>query len=187
MQSMHQSTGTNSMLNNKTWGLVVGKFAPYHKGHQYLLSEATKRCDNLIILSYANPDFGFDARQRMSAIERDFPEADLLFAEDANSTNSLFDITESLDIPLPSNDDCDYVHRAYTTDVLLGNMPGLKLDYVFSSEDYGDGFAEYLSFRMQTPVKHVMIDKERKNFPVSATKIRSGELDWDTWSLLNKH
>lgn len=174
------------MLNNKTWGLVVGKFAPYHKGHQYLLSEASKRCDNLIILSYAKPDFGFPMRERYEAIRKDFPLAHCIFAETDSSASPDQDSVDALYLEMPYNNDSAYIHRAFCADMLLDELPNLKLDYVFSSEDYGDGFAEYLSFRMQTQVKHVMIDKYRKNFPVSATKIRSGELDWDTWSLLNK-
>lgn len=172
------------MQNSKTWGLVVGKFAPYHRGHQYLISQASNASDNLIILSYANPDFGFSATRRIKAISRDFPNADVIACEDADSTFPTIAFDDFPVIPLPHNDDCDYVHRAYCADIIFDTFPNLKLDFVFTSETYGDGFAEYLTFRQKSTVKHVMIDVERKKFPVSATRIRNGELEWKTWSLM---
>lgn len=184
MQSMHQLTGTKSMQNNETWGLVVGKFAPYHKGHRYLIAQASASCTHLIVLSYAKPDFGFSATSRMKAINKDFPEVYCVFYEDIDSTDSNVGLDQASELPLPHNDERAYVHRAFCADILLTSWPRLKLDYVFSSEDYGDGFAEYLSFRMKTHVKHVMIDQSRINYPVSATKLRNGELEWNQWSLM---
>ena len=56
------------MLNRNWWrvqpklvgnhlGLVVGKFAPPHKGHQLLIDTALEACDLVIVLVYGNPDF----------------------------------------------------------------------------------------------------------------------------------
>jgi HTH-type transcriptional repressor of NAD biosynthesis genes len=37
-------------------GLVVGKFAPLHKGHEALIAFAQAQCDRLVILSYSKPE-----------------------------------------------------------------------------------------------------------------------------------
>ena len=55
----------------------------------------------------------------------------------------------------------------------------MTVDAVFTSEDYGEGFAEELSsyFGARDPganrVRHVLVDRERRVFPVSATWLRS--------------
>jgi len=55
---------------------------------------------------------------------------------------------------------------------------GQTVDAVFTSEDYGDGFAEVLTdyFRdhagQSHPVKHVCVDKARVSVPISGTQIR---------------
>jgi HTH-type transcriptional regulator, transcriptional repressor of NAD biosynthesis genes len=38
-------------------GLMVGKFAPPHKGHQLVIDTALEHCDQVIVLVYGNPDF----------------------------------------------------------------------------------------------------------------------------------
>lgn len=38
-------------------GLIVGKFAPLHKGHQLLLETALDECESVTVLVYSNPDF----------------------------------------------------------------------------------------------------------------------------------
>ncbi len=38
------------MLNNKySTGLVIGRFQPFHKGHEYLFEKAFEHCDKVII------------------------------------------------------------------------------------------------------------------------------------------
>ena len=39
-------------------GLVVGKFSPLHRGHVFLIDEASKRCDTLHLLRYSVPELG---------------------------------------------------------------------------------------------------------------------------------
>jgi len=48
-------------------------------------------------------------------------------------------------------------------------------DVVFSSEDYGVGFAAYLSERSGKCVAHTEVDKARKTVPVSATMLRNND------------
>lgn len=37
-------------------GLTIGKFAPLHKGHQWMIETALKEVDQLIIIVYDAPD-----------------------------------------------------------------------------------------------------------------------------------
>jgi NadR type nicotinamide-nucleotide adenylyltransferase len=72
----------------------------------------------------------------------------------------------------PEND-----HRKFCADYLL-NVLDTTVQAVFTSEDYGDGFADFLSLyfsaNLLSPmsVKHVMVDRERKEFPISGTQLR---------------
>src|SRR4026209_2477568 len=38
-------------------GLVVGKFCPLHRGHEYLIGEALSACEEVVIVSYTKPEF----------------------------------------------------------------------------------------------------------------------------------
>lgn len=38
-------------------GLVVGKFAPLHLGHEWLIRQAQQQCEQLVLLSWAYPEF----------------------------------------------------------------------------------------------------------------------------------
>jgi len=50
----------------------------------------------------------------------------------------------------------------------------VKLDVVFTSEEYGEEFAKYLG------IEHVLVDLGRETYPVSGTKVRNNPFDyWD--------
>ena len=46
-------------------GLVVGKFAPLHLGHEWLIEEAHQQCERLYVLSWSLPELpGCEAERR---------------------------------------------------------------------------------------------------------------------------
>jgi HTH-type transcriptional repressor of NAD biosynthesis genes len=46
-------------------GLVVGKFCPLHKGHEYLIKSALEQCEKVIVISYTSESYtGCDAAER---------------------------------------------------------------------------------------------------------------------------
>ena len=52
-----------------TTALVVGKFAPLHRGHQDMIEAAAELSDRLVVLCWARPDFAFaDSEARASWI-----------------------------------------------------------------------------------------------------------------------
>jgi nicotinamide mononucleotide adenylyltransferase len=129
--------------------LVVGKFAPLHAGHQFLIETALRESCALSVLGYSNPDFpGMPQTMRAGWIRALYP---------------------GLDVRVPDTcppDDCsDHVHRMFVKDYLL--REGLRVDVVFSSESYGPGFALVIG------AAHQMVDHTRKFVPVSGTAIRA--------------
>lgn len=154
-------------------GLVVGKFAPLHRGHQVLLDEAARACEQLVILSYSRPDFpGCGPARRERWLRTLYPEATVRVLNDTR----LADWCEASGVPrivLPPNDARDDVHRRFVG-WLLQAMLDIEIDAVFTSEAYGDGFVQVLNELRTgpTPIVHVEVDRARSQVPVSGTSIR---------------
>jgi NadR type nicotinamide-nucleotide adenylyltransferase len=156
-------------------GLVVGKFAPLHRGHELLVRRAMEACDELVILSYSKPEpAGCEAELRERWLESNFPEARRLVVTD----DRLARLRVGGEFhALPSNDAPASTHRRFVG-FLCRRVLGVEVDAVFTSEAYGDGFAAELTsdFRERgrgTVVHHVPVDRARSTFPVSATAIRA--------------
>lgn len=141
-------------------GLVVGKFAPLHLGHEHVIRTALAACDHVVVLSYSRPEFpGCEPARRAQWLAARFPE----------TTRIVLDHTAS---PLPENSDTDDVHRAFCSTVLHRHI-AQPIDAVFTSESYGPGFAADLALRQGHPVAHVPVDISRTIVPVSGTELRA--------------
>lgn len=106
--------------------LVVGKFAPLHRGHQRLLDAAGEAAREVTVVVWSNPDFADMANETRAGWVRElYPRARVLVAHDG-----------------PPNDRPDHVHREYVRRLLAGQ--GLQPDVVVSAEAYGDGLANHL-------------------------------------------
>lgn len=137
-------------------GLIVGKFAPLHAGHEYAIREAMRHCDKLIILSYTSeysnlyPDY-----QREFWLKATFPTADVHV------------------VPAKLNDDDDaYLHREFCYDYLFNTLH-TSVQKVFGSDDYIYDFADHLSHRFRQHVTAVSIDQSRIKYPISGTELRN--------------
>ncbi len=129
-------------------GLVVGKFAPPHKGHQLLLETALSQCEHVTVLVYSNPDFpAMPSKTRASWIQKLYPNAKVLMPENP-----------------PHNDADDFTQREFVKTFL--ELENIAVDVVFTSESYGAGFAAHLQ------VEHVLVDLERSQVPISGTRVR---------------
>ena len=159
-------------------GLVVGKFCPLHRGHMHLIQAAIDACEEVLLISYTKPEFeGYGRAVREAWLEAVYPGVRSLVVDDA----SLEQLCMRRGLPprrLPHNDDDDAVHREFTA-WLCAVVCGVTVDAVFTSEDYGDGFARalgaYYSARMagEHRVRHVCVDRARAAVPVSGTRIRA--------------
>lgn len=158
-------------------GLVVGKFAPLHRGHELVIERALALSDEVVIISYSKPEFpGCEPERRARWLAARFPQTRRLVVTDAacaaHGGRSDFD-------EVPPNDAEANIHRRFVAHVCRC-MLDVEVDAVFTSEDYGDGFAAALEaeqrrHRHDSPaVTHVSVDRARQAVPVSATMIRAG-------------
>ena len=165
------------MVKRFARGLVVGKFAPLHRGHMHLIQSAIDACAEVLVISYTKPEFaGLGPDTRAAWLRAVFPQVRCLVVDDA----SLAALCRRRGLRerrrLPHNDDDADVHRAFTA-WLCTAICGTTVDAVFTSEDYGDGFAQALSahFGVRAPhdVRHVCVDRARMTVPISGTRIRA--------------
>jgi NadR type nicotinamide-nucleotide adenylyltransferase len=135
-------------------GAVIGKFYPFHLGHKYLIDVAQTQAQNLYIMVCWNKSETIPAELRYKWLSEAYPSATVMLIEDLDY------------------DQEDSKLWAKLTKEWLGFTP----EAVFTSEKYGDKWAEYLG------CKHVQVDIDRKTFPVSGTKIRSNP--YKNWELM---
>jgi len=124
--------------------LVVGKFLPYHKGHQFLLEQAAALCDRLSAVICVAPNDPFTAESRVAWISGTIPTAN---------------ITLVLDVP-PFGFYEEWAKRL----VALVGVPELLV----TSERYGQRLCEAIP-----GCRHHMVDLERCTFPVSGSAVRT--------------
>jgi HTH-type transcriptional regulator, transcriptional repressor of NAD biosynthesis genes len=156
-------------------GLVVGKFAPLHRGHELVIRRAMEACDTLCVLSWSKPEMpGCEPERRAAWLERLFPAARRLVLTDA----SLAALNPPPEFALlPANDSDAVVHRRLCA-WLCERVWQLQPDAVFTGEQYGAPFAEEMTawFRRSDPahpgVTAVCVDPARTVVPVSGSLLR---------------
>lgn len=126
-----------------TLGVTVGKFYPFHLGHDLLLRRAKAQVDRLAVLVAFKPGQALPGSLRAAWIREEHPDVEVLEVLD--------DIEEA---PGP---------WARRTLEVLGRRP----DVAFTSEDYGVPWAGLMGAR------HVAIDPARAEVPCSGTALRA--------------
>lgn len=169
------------MNPSKTYqtGLIVGKFCPLHKGHQHLIETAYKSCRSLIIISYAKPSYkGCEGNKRYQWLSHLYPSACILVVDDewlASQMNCPWQT-------VPHDDEPEERHRHFTS-WLCVDVLKKRPDAVFTSEDYGYAFSQFLgqyisqNSRKPHQVDNICVDKSRKMVPISGTEIRHATFD----------
>ena len=160
-------------MNRYKRGLVVGKFCPLHQGHELLINRAQDACEELLIVSYTKPEFpGIEPARREQWLRALYPQATVVVLDDARLA-MLCAARGIAARTLPHNDlDDGDMHRHFMG-WLCWTVLKLPVDVVFSSEDYGPGFAEVLGeFYASSKVAHVSVDQARTLVPVSGTAVR---------------
>jgi HTH-type transcriptional regulator, transcriptional repressor of NAD biosynthesis genes len=129
-------------------GLVVGKFAPLHKGHELVLETAQNQCERVLVLCYSHPDFPtMPSPSRAGWIRALYPNLEVY--EPANP---------------PPNDSSDFTHREFVRHWLENKNE--QIEAVFGSDDYLTGFAEHIG------AVPVVVDAARATVPISGTRLR---------------
>ena len=163
-------------------GLVVGKFSPLHKGHEYLIQSAFNQCIEVVVISYSRPEFpSCSANIREHWIKSVFNSAKVLCVDAA--TVESWRLENSWEFEMPKNDESDSLHRHFTYQLLAQKL-GVGIDAVFTSEAYGDGFAQFLSdpaTGFGSQVAHVCVDLNRSVIPISGSRIRARQTPEQTF------
>lgn len=131
-------------------GITVGKFYPFHLGHDYLIEQAKAQVDHLVVLVGYKPTQSISGTLRANWIRRLHPDVEVI---------------EVLD-NLPEAAE-PWAKRALQ--LLEGRQPTLA----FTSEVYGDSWAKYMG------AQHHLVDIHRHQFPISGTQLRDDlSLHW---------
>jgi len=125
------------------YGFVIGKFCPPHLGHDYLIRTALAATTELTIIVCGKKGQPILPELRVQWLQETYPTASVRLLDQ------------------DSFDDTDEAAWTAATLACLGKQP----DSMFTSEDYGDHYADLLH------CKHVVVDKKRETVPVSASLI----------------
>lgn len=130
-------------------GFTIGKFAPLHKGHQYLIEKGLREMDKFYVIIYETDVTKISIETRANWIKKMYPEAELIYAKNPPSQYGLDE--ESVKIQ---------------TDYLKEILKGITVTHFYNSEPYGKFVARDLK------IKEVQVDRKREKYPISGTAIR---------------
>lgn len=131
-------------------GFTIGKFAPFHKGHQYLIETALKDMDEFYVVVYDTPEFGIDIETKVKWINEIFPNVKILKAYNSPKQFGLDEISVKIQMEYLSN-----------------IIKDIRFTHFYSSERYGKYVAKYLN------LGNIIVDQDRKKYPISAKDIRN--------------
>lgn len=146
-----------------------------HKGHVYCIDVAANVCDHVVVIMFIN---GEDELKVLQSNTQDETLSVKSRIERAKRVCDLYDnvefrVVDCVNCKLPDgSEDWDA-----ETPLVRQYVP--HMDYVFSSEPrYEDYFA-----RAYPEATHVVVDAERKRYPISSTMIRAMSLleDKNRW------
>ncbi len=137
-------------------GMILGKFMPVHKGHQYLIDFALNQVDHLTILVGTLASEPIPGRLRYEWVKELYPQVEVHHLTDENP---------------------QYPHEHPHFWEIWSNSIRKFIptgpDVVFTSETYGDELAHRLG------AEHRVCDLTRSAVPISATEIRENPfLNW---------
>lgn len=146
-------------LPKSATGMILGKFMPIHKGHQYLIEFALEQVEHLTVIVGSLAGEPIPGRLRYEWVKELYPDVDVQHCTDEN--------------PQYPHEHADFWNLWVTS---IRKFIPRGPDVVFTSEDYGDELAKRLGAR------HVICDLSRSCVPVSATRIR--ENPFENWQFI---
>lgn len=131
-------------------GFTIGKFAPLHKGHQYLIEKGLKEMDEFYVIVYDTNVIDISTEQRAKWIKEIYPKAKIIYAKNPPSQYGLDE--KSVNIQ---------------TDYLKKLIKEIPVTHFYNSEPYGKFVARDLD------IQEVQVDRNREKYMISATKLRN--------------
>jgi HTH-type transcriptional repressor of NAD biosynthesis genes len=130
-------------------GLTLGKFAPFHRGHQHVVETALSEVDELVVLIYDTPLTNVPLQVRAKWIRELYPNVRVI---------------EAWDGPEGYGDTPEI--RAVQEEYILRRLDGIKVTHFYCSEFYGDHVSRALGAIDRR------IDEARATVPISGTSLR---------------
>jgi HTH-type transcriptional regulator, transcriptional repressor of NAD biosynthesis genes len=135
--------------------LFLGKFAPLHKGHEYVIQTALAESKNVHVLIYDSPDATkIPLSTRANWIRELYPSVNVIEGwaspQDTGYTQEIID-----------------KQNKYITRMLEGTV----IDAFYSSEKYGEHVSQILHAHNR------VVDMKRTTIPISATQVRKSPFE----------
>ena len=131
-------------------GFTIGKFAPLHKGHQYLIEKGIKEMDEFYVVIYETNVIKIPIEERAKWIKDIYPNVKILYAKNP-----------------PFQYGLDEKSVKIQTDYLKSIIKKIPVTHFYSSELYGKFVARDLQ------IEEIEVDRLRKKYSISATQIRN--------------
>lgn len=131
-------------------GLTLGKFAPLHKGHQYMIETARREMDKVIAVIYDCPEtINIPLAVRADWLRKLYPDIEVIEAWDGPKETGYTKRIKKM-------------HEDYVKEILNGQ----KITHFYSSERYGEHMSQALG------AVNRIVDCNRETYPISGTQVR---------------
>lgn len=138
---------------NKTRGLILGKFAPFHAGHKRLIEIALSEVDEVYVIIYDCQNLtSIPLNVRAGWVRHFFPKVFVIEGWDAPNRHK-----DTLEVKRLQE---EYVKKA---------LKGKKITHFFSSEYYGEHMSKFLGAINRRTNR----DDPREGYGIYATMIRA--------------
>ncbi len=133
-------------MEEKNIGFTIGKFAPLHKGHEYLIEKAIAEMDDVYVLINDTNATKISLEERAKWIQNKYKKVHVILGKNP-----------------PTQYGMDETSIKIQTNYLKNVFKDIPVTHFYSGEDYGKYVARDLN------VKNVKVEKK---IPISATIIR---------------
>lgn len=134
---------------DKKIGFTIGKFAPLHKGHEFLIETALNEMDEMYVVIYDTDKTNIDIKKRANWISKLYPSVKVLYAYDSPKQYGLDEKSVKIQMNYLSN--------------IIKDIP---VTHFYSNEKYGEKVSEYLNIINRN------VDITKNKIPVSGTVLR---------------
>lgn len=132
-------------------GLTLGKYAPFHAGHQLVIETALAEMDCVVVLIYGCPETTDTPLSVRAQWIRDlYPDVEVIEAPDGPTVMGL-------------TPEIKRIQEEY----ILRRLAGRKIDSFYCSEPYGEHVSQALG------ASNRIVDLARSSLPISGTELRA--------------